>query len=220
MKLALKIFFFLLAMVVQNPASSDTISNPSSSSSGTSLNPDIQAATTSVSEEKGYPKGFPGIALTAKYMDHRITTGCKLIIAPIALFLHCSILYIFFFSDKRKKYTNTFYLLVFGGSTTDIFYCFWLLYQSICDLMGYCLFGHYFNLFISTMSQPVFFFCMNMDLLISINRFSAVVFFFKHNRLFSRNMILFYMLICLVYSLAESIPTFMYQKYYVSWEKS
>src|SRR3569833_2352954 len=114
MRLAVKFFFFLLvlAMVIQKPASSDTTPNPPSN--GTSLNPEIQRATTSVSEEKGYPKGFPGITLTAKYMDHRITTGCKIIIAPIALFLHASVLYIFFFSNKRSKYTNTFYLQDFG----------------------------------------------------------------------------------------------------------
>lgn len=148
--------------------------------------------------------------------DTQLLIGLIFLIAPIGLFLHLSITYIIFFSNKRKKYKNIFYKLVVCISCTDIYWCFFQMYQGWCNVMGECPFGELGNVLISSGAQFAFYFCMNMDLLIAFNRFSAVVFCDQFKKAFSHNKGMLYILIFLIGSAIECIPTSIYKKKYVS----
>uniref|UniRef100_A0A914CL57 7TM GPCR serpentine receptor class x (Srx) domain-containing protein n=1 Tax=Acrobeloides nanus TaxID=290746 RepID=A0A914CL57_9BILA len=148
--------------------------------------------------------------------DTRLLIGIMFTIAPIALFLHITIIYIIFISNKRQKYKNTFYRLVVCISCTDIYWCHYQLYQGLCNVMGYCPGGELVNVIISCGAQFIFFFCMNMDLLIAFNRFSAVVLCERHDKIFSNKNGMIYILLFMIGSSFECIPTWIYKKKYVS----
>ena len=58
-------------------------------------------------------------------------------------------------------------------------------YMGMCQLLGYSLFGETVNIIIASIAQYLFYVCMNMNLLIAFNRFSAVVLCAKHEKVFS-----------------------------------
>jgi hypothetical protein len=162
-----------------------------------------------------YPKDFPGIKLSYDLVDRRIMTTIKFTVAPIAMFLHTSILYIFFFSKNRNKYKNVFYRLVFVLSCTDIYGCIWMMYTGLCYTLGFTLFGEAGNIIFTIGFQYIFFICMNMDLLIAFNRFSAVVLYKNYEKIFRPKLGMFYVSLIILASTMECIPTFYYKKKWV-----
>lgn len=162
-----------------------------------------------------YPNGFPGINLPYDLVDKRIFTAIKFIVAPIAIFLHVTVNYIFFFSKNKQKYTNTFYKLVFTISCLDIYGSSWRIYTAFCYIFGGIVFGETWNILMTSGFQYIFFLCMNMDLLIAFNRFSAVVLCKYHQNVFSDRMGYFYIAGFVLASAVECIPTFYYGKKWV-----
>lgn len=144
-----------------------------------------------------------------------IVTVFLLGVPPITIFLHAIMIYLLFLSNKRHKYTNIFYKLVLIISLTVMYWASYVFYQGLCQVYGYSVFGETANVIIASIAQYIFYICMNMNLLIAFNRFSAVVLYAKHDQVFSPiNGILFIIGILLL-SAVENIPGFMHLMKYV-----
>src|SRR3569623_1466844 len=137
-------------------------------------------------------------------------------VTPIAMFLHLAFMYIILSSKKRQKYKNAFYQQVLVISTTDIYWSGYVFYQGFCNVLDQCPFGELGNVIISTGAQYMFFLCMNMDMLIAFNRFAAIILAGKYERIFCLKKGIIYVLLFMVISAMECMPSWVYKKKYVS----
>ena len=128
----------------------------------------------------------------------------------------CTVIYLLFFSKYKKKYGNVFYKFILVFTLVAIYWSCYFFYQGLCQLLGYSLFGELGNIIIATTAQYLFYVCMNMNLLFAFNRFSAVVYGYKHDIIFSNFNGLLYIAIMLVGSAILNIPGFMFLVKYVS----
>ena len=149
-------------------------------------------------------------------VDRRIIMVFLLGIPPFTISLHTLMIYILFFSNKRHKYTNIFYKLLLTMSLIAIYWGGYFFYMGMCQLLGYSLFGETVNIIIASIAQYLFYVCMNMNLLIAFNRFSAVILYTIHEKVFSSKMGLFYIFLVLLISAAENVHGFRYLMKYVS----
>lgn len=151
--------------------------------------------------------------------SENVMIGIMFTLSPIAVLLHLSIIYIILFSNKRPKYSNTFYRLIVCTSCILIYWSHFQMYQGMCHALGHCPGGEIGNLIISSIAQLDFFFCMNMDLLIAFNRFSAIVLSSNYEKIFSPTKGLLYIFMFLVISAVECMPTWIYGKKYVGFRR-
>jgi hypothetical protein len=162
-----------------------------------------------------FPIGVPSVIYPPSDLSLKIHTVIKLICSPIVLFIHFTVNYILYVSKNRRKYTNVFYKLALVASFCCMYWCFWLIYQASCYILGHCLADELGNIMISIGAHYVFFLCMNIDLVIALNRFSAVVLSGKHETLFSQTRGLLYIFLVVVLTAIEISPSFWYQRKYV-----
>uniref|UniRef100_A0AC35ERG4 7TM GPCR serpentine receptor class x (Srx) domain-containing protein n=1 Tax=Panagrolaimus sp. PS1159 TaxID=55785 RepID=A0AC35ERG4_9BILA len=96
-----------------------------------------------------------------------------------------------------------------------MYWSWYFVYQGICQILGYSLFGELGNTIIASIAQYLFYVCMNMNLLFAFNRFSAVVYGHKHETIFSTFNGLLYIALIYLGSAIMNIPSFMFLvKYY------
>ena len=168
------------------------------------------------SSEVIYSFGLPDFADTTSPAYLTILLIHRLIIGAGGIPLHISIIYIIAFSSKRVEYGNVFYRLVIVLSCCDIFYAHFLLYQASCRILQECPFGEKFNLIFSTSIMYVDYLCMNTDMLIAVNRFTAIVFCNYYEWVFSPKNGWLIVLFGVALSLLKTIPAIIYGVKYVS----
>lgn len=141
------------------------------------------------------------------------------IVCPVAIFLHSSLMYLISFSSKKHNYKNVFFKLMLFLSFNEIYCSVFLMFMATCNLTGTCPFGETFNIFLCSFAQYIIYFCMNLNMLVALNRFTAVVLYNHYANAFSTKKSICYILVTKFVAVLACIPTWIYRKKYVREKK-
>uniref|UniRef100_A0A914EJ17 7TM GPCR serpentine receptor class x (Srx) domain-containing protein n=1 Tax=Acrobeloides nanus TaxID=290746 RepID=A0A914EJ17_9BILA len=91
-----------------------------------------------------------------------------------------------------------------------------LMYIGVCLARGECLGGDLVNTVLMKLAVYSCYMCMLLNLFVAWNRFAAVFFYLKYDKLFNRRMFIFYYASALILSAIANIPGWKYGMKFVS----